>query len=418
MTPLDFLPMLTRVLEEVNQISLPGPGFTRPSYSNEETRAHDCIAEICEELGLKIHRDPAGNLFARLPGRNRSLPAVHIGSHLDTVSQGGAYDGTVGVAAAVALAAWFAKRGRQPQADMIVTVIRAEESVWFPVSYAGSRMALGRLNPEELKAQRGDTGRTLAEHMRDQNFDPDAIWGLKPPSKECFIEVHIEQGPVLNAAGDPFALVTGIRGSLRYRTAQIHGVWAHSGAAPRNTRADSVFAFADLVTALDHDWSATLAHGDDLAVTFGIVNAASPIHAMAKVPGELSFCLDLRSGEKDILERTNAKLVKRIAEIEAQRPGIRFALGPQSRSTPVQLSAVLLEGLKQAALDLHQLPPEMLSGGGHDAAAFAAAGWEASMLFVRNDHGSHNPDETMDLQDLAEAVAVLGHWLDHKQDGN
>ena len=414
MNPMRFLPMLTRVLEEVNQVSLPGPGFTRPSYSEEESRAHECVASICEALGLQIHRDPAGNLFARLPGRKRSLPAVHIGSHLDTVSQGGAYDGTVGVAAALALAAWFSKRGHQPQADMIVTVTRAEESVWFPVSYAGSRMALGLLYPEELKARRQDTGRTLAEHMQDQGFNPDAIWGLKPPRKACFIEVHIEQGPILSTAGTPFALVTGIRGSLRYRAAQIHGAWAHSGAAPRTARADSVFAFADLVTALDSEWFDTLARGDDLAVTFGIVNAASPIHAMAKVPGELSFCLDLRSGERAILERTNAKLAERIAEIEEQRPGIRFTLGPQSRSTPIQLSAVLLEGLRQAAMDLHRRPPEMLSGGGHDAAAFASAGWDASMLFVRNEHGSHNPDETMDLLDLAEAVAVLAHFLDHK----
>ena len=418
MNPTTFLPMLTQVLDEVNRISLPGPGFTRPSYSDEESRAHECIAGICEALGLKIRCDPAGNLFARLPGRDPSLPAVHIGSHLDTVGQGGAYDGTAGVAAAVALAAWFVERGQPPQADLIVTVTRAEESVWFPVSYAGSRMALGRLHPEELEARRRDTGRTLAEHMREQGFDPDAIHGLTPLRKGRFVEVHIEQGPVLSAAGDTFALVTGIRGGLRYRTAQIHGAWAHSGAAPRAARADSVFAFADLVTALDSDWAETLARGDDLAVTFGIVDAASPVHAMAKVPGELGFCLDLRSDDKAILERIDAKLAIRIAGIEAQRPGIQFALGPQSHSMPVQLSAVLLEGLRQAALALYRPLPEMLSGGGHDAAAFAAAGWDAAMLFVRNEHGSHNPDEAMHPQDLAEAVAVLAHWLDHKQDGN
>ena len=418
MKPDTFLPMLTRVLETVNRISLPGPGFTRPSYSDEESRAHECVARICMSLGLDIWRDPAGNLFARLPGRNRSLPPVYIGSHLDTVGQGGAYDGTAGIAAAVAIAAHFVELDQMPAADLIVTVTRAEESVWFPVSYAGSRMALGRLSPEELDTRRSDSGQTLAEHMRDQGFCPDTALRLTPPRAARFVEVHIEQGPVLCDAGEPFALVTGVRGGLRYRTAQIHGEWAHSGAAPRTARADTVFAFADLVKAMDDDWAETLASGDDLSVTFGIVDAAGPVHAMAKVPGELGFCLDLRSSNKCILDRADENLATRIAEIEKQRPGIQFELGSQSCSTPVQLSPVLLEYLRQSAQALHQNPHEMLSGGGHDAAAFATAGWETAMLFVRNEHGSHNPMETMDLQDLAEAVAVLAYWLNQKHDGH
>lgn len=412
-----FVPTLTRVLEEVNRFSLPGPGYTRPSYSDEESRAHECIAEICETLGLKAWRDLAGNLFCRLPGRDRSLPPVYVGSHLDTVGHGGAYDGTAGVAAAVGLAAHFAEQGEAPVTDLIVTVTRAEESVWFPVSYAGSRMALGRLPRAEFDARRTDTGRTLAEHMRDQGFDPVAAQNLTPPRKARFVEVHIEQGPVLNDAGEAFALVTGIRGGLRYRSAQIHGTWAHSGAAPRATRADTVFAFADLVTAIDGDWTQTLARGDDLVVTFGVVDAASPVHAMAKVPGELGFCLDLRSGDKGILDQTDDTLAARIAQIEADRPGIRFELGAQSRSVPVRLSPGLLEELRQAAQALPRHPGKMLSGGGHDAAAFSAAGWDAAMLFVRNQHGSHNPMEAMDPQDLAEAVAVLAQWLKPKQNG-
>lgn len=406
--------MIADIIERVNRLSLPGPGFTRPSYSPLETQAHAIIAEKAEELGMTVTRDAGSNLFARLPGRDRAAPALYIGSHLDTVAMGGAYDGVAGVAGAMALAAHFVKSGETPPVDLVVTVTRAEESVWFPVSYIGSRAALGRLTAPEMQACRVDTGQTLAHHMRLEGGDPDAVLRGPGLTSARFIEIHIEQGPVLLKADEPFALVSGVRGGLRYRQAGIDGVWAHSGGAPRSDRADAVFAFADLVTALDRLWGEMLETGHDCAVTFGRVDAASDEHAFAKVPGRLEFCVDIRSGDDAVLDRMDAALKAEIEAIEAKR-GVRFRLGPQSRSKPSDLSASLNDRILAGASALDLSPRIMLSGGGHDAAAFAAAGWDSTMLFIRNWNGSHNPDEGMDEKDLALAVRALAETFADRQ---
>jgi len=398
---------ITRVLEKVNALSEGGPGWTRPSYSDLESRAHAIVESEASALGLQVSRDHAGNLFARMAGRNPSLPALYCGSHLDTVSQGGAYDGQAGVAGALALVSAMRATGVTLHADFVVTVTRAEESVWFPVSYIGSRAALGRLLPEDLKATRVDSGRTLADHMREQGFDPEALIAAPPPDRARFLEFHIEQGPVLDRAGEAYGIVTAIRGGLRYRNAALHGTWAHSGGAPRDGRADAVVAFADLVMAIDRIWAKFLAEGSDLTVTFGQVDAATPAHAMAKVAGELGFCVDLRSEDVTVLEAADLALRRETARIETERPGIRFDLGAQSRSQPAQLSRVMADWIAGGAAMIGDSPRRMLSGGGHDAAAFSNAGWDSTMVFIRNWNGSHCPDEGMDAADLARAVGAV-----------
>lgn len=403
--------MIATILDEVNALSAPGPGYTRPSYSPLESAAHGVIERHLERLGLQVWRDAALNLFARLPGRDRTAPALHVGSHLDTVAMGGAYDGAAGVAGAMALLASYIHEGDAPPVDLVLTVTRAEESVWFPVSYIGSRAALGRLSAGELEARRSDSGRSLADHMRAEGGDPDAVPGAAGLPRARFLEMHIEQGPVLFEAGEPFAAVTDIRGGLRYRTAEILGTWAHSGGAPRESRSDTVFALADLVTAMDRHWGATLATGQDLAVTFGRVDAASPEHAFAKVPGRLGFCVDLRSSDPAALEAADAALQAEIARIEAARR-LRFDLGASSRSQPTALDPALVQMIVDGAAAGGRNLRTMASGGGHDAAAFALAGWPAAMIFLRNWNGSHNPEEGMDPADLALAVQALRAGLD------
>ena len=251
--------------------------------------------------------------------------------------------------------------------DLVVVVTRAEESVWFPVSYIGSRGAMGRLTSDDLAARRVDTGRSLAEHVDDEGGDPGAVIAGPGLSPARFVEFHIEQGPVLDLAGEPFALVDGIRGGLRYRTATIRGVWAHSGGAPRAARSDAVFALADLITALDRHWEAELAAGADLAVTFGRVDAATPEHAFAKVPGRVDFCVDIRSDDDATLDRLDKVLATEIATIEAAR-GVTFTLGPQSRSRPARLPAGIRNALDAGAERVGTRVRTMASGGGHDAA--------------------------------------------------
>ncbi|MDM9625496.1 hydantoinase/carbamoylase family amidase [Rhizobium sp. S152] len=395
-----------RLLDRINAISDTGPGFTRPSYSPLESQAHAVVAEEAERLGLTVTRDAALNLFARLPGRDRNAAPLYVGSHVDTVAMGGAFDGAAGVAGAVALAAAFVDSGERPPVDLVVTVTRAEESVWFPVSYIGSRSALGRLTAPELQAVRADTGRTLTDHIRAEGGQPEEILSGAGLAAARFIELHIEQGPVLDNAGEPFGIVDGVRGGLRYRQARIDGTWAHSGGAPRSARSDTVFALADLVVAMDRRWGEVLETGQDLAVTFGRVDAATPEHAFAKVPGRTDFCIDLRSDDVAVLERMDEAFKAEIAAVEAAR-GVRFDLGAQSRSHPTKLSAALGDQIATAAGRLGFAPRRMLSGGGHDAAAFAQAGWESVMVFLRNWNGSHNPDEAMNPEDLASAVATL-----------
>lgn len=397
---------IDRLLDRINAISDPGPGFTRPSYSPLESRAHAVVAEEAERLGLTVTRDAALNLFARLPGQDRNATPFYIGSHVDTVALGGAYDGAAGVAGALALAAAFVESGKAPPVDIVVTVTRAEESVWFPVSYAGSRAALGRLTTAELQAKRSDNGRSLSEHILAEGGNPDLILSGPGLAPARFIELHIEQGPVLYDANEAFGIVDGVRGGLRYRNASIHGTWAHSGGAPRAARSDTVFALADLIVAMDGHWGDVLQSGHDLTVTFGRVNAASSEHAFAKVPGRVDFCVDLRSDDVAVLDQVDDLLQAEAAVIAASR-GVRFDFGAQSHSQPTRLSAVLGDMIASAAGTLGQSPRRMLSGGGHDAAAFAQAGWESVMVFLRNWNGSHNPDEAMDNADLASAVETL-----------
>ncbi|NEK17267.1 hydantoinase/carbamoylase family amidase [Rhizobium leguminosarum] len=395
-----------RLLDRINGISQDGPGFTRPSYSPLESQAHRVIEDEAIALGLTVTRDAALNLFARLPGRDRNAPAIHVGSHLDTVAMGGAYDGQAGVAGAMALAAAFVESGDPPPVDLVVTVTRAEESVWFPVSYVGSRAALGRLTAADLQATRADTGRSLYDHILSEGGRPDDILTTPPLAPARFIELHIEQGTVLDIAGEPYGIVGGIRGGLRYRQARIDGTWAHSGGPARSERSDAVFALADLIVAMDRRWDEALRTGDDLAVTFGRVDAATPEHAFAKVPGRVDFCVDLRSDDVNVLDRMDAVFLAEAATIEAARH-VHFELGPQSRSQPTKLSAALGAHICEAARALGHVPRRMLSGGGHDAAAFAQAGWESVMVFLRNWNGSHNPEEAMDPADLVVAVKAL-----------
>ena len=403
-----------RLFDELRQKSFDGVGITREAYGPGERMAHALARREAEALGLEVSADPVGNLHMTLPGQDRAAKRVLLGSHLDSVAQGGNFDGAAGVLAGLAAVAGLKRAGFTPACDVTVIATRAEEAgAWFPTSYPGSRGALGRLKPEELEVKRQDSGRSLAEHMREEGFDPDfAARGekvLTPDNAAAFLEVHIEQGPVLDSEGVPVGIVTGIPGSRRLRQGRVLGEYNHSGGTPRRYRRDAAIALAELAVALDEEWARLEAHGHRLVCTFCTL-ATTAEAGFTKIPGEATFMLDVRSVNPASVDAIFAELARQVTAIEARR-GVRFELGPETGSVAAPMDAALRAGLARAAETIGVPYLEMASGGGHDAAAFAAAGIPSAMLFVRNQNGSHNPHEAMRMEDFAAACSVVTHWL-------
>ena len=402
-----------RLFEALRERTADGPGVTREGYGAGEEMAHGLVRAEAEALGLELHNDHAGNLYMTLPGADRAAKRVIIGSHLDSVTRGGNYDGAAGVVAGMAAAAGMRRAGYVPARDVTVMVTRAEEGgAWFPGGYPGAKAALGIMPPENLEFRRRDTGRTLAEHMRELGFDPDAVRTgrrtLGPDNVAAFLELHIEQGPVLEAAQIPVAIVTYLPGNRRHRDAVVRGEWNHSGATPRRHRRDAAIATAELAYRLDGEWAALDAAGRSLVCTFCTMNT-DPEASMSKIAGEMRFGLDVRSPDRATIDEMYTRLDAIIADVSRTR-GVTIDLGPMTRTEPTVMDGGVQAGLARAADALGIAHLCMASGGGHDTSAFVQAGIPAGMIFVRNQNGSHNPDEAMRMEDFAEACAVVQRW--------
>jgi N-carbamoyl-L-amino-acid hydrolase len=410
------LALAATLFDDLRAASLDPPGVSRASYGPGERAAHALARRAAEALGLDCTVDAIGTLRMTLPGADRALPAVLVGSHMDAVPHGGNFDGAAGVVMGLALAARLRAAGRLLPRDLTVLAIRAEEMCWFPAHYLGSRALFGLLPPEAPDAlRRSDSGRTLAEHMAEEGFDPAPIRArqalMDPARIHAFIEPHIEQGPVLELAGIPAAVVTGIRGSLRHPRARARGAWNHAGAVPRAHRQDAVLAVAQLATVLDGFWDVAEAGQRDLVLTLGEFWTLPGMHGPTKVPGEVAFSLDIRSEDDGVLDEAAAILAAQ-AEDAASRRRVALDYGPGMRAAPARMDPALRAALRGGAARAGVPVLEMASGAGHDCATFAGLGVPSAMLFIRNAHGSHNPEEAMALADFGAALDVLDASID------
>ncbi len=406
--------LAARLFDTLRAETFDGVGITRDAYGPGERRGHAIVRAEAEALGLEIAVDPAGNMLMTLPGADRFAKRVVIGSHLDSVPQGGNFDGAAGVLAGLAAVSGMKRAGFVPMRDITVLAIRAEEAgAWFPSSYPGSFAALGLLPEAALEVKRLDSGRSLATHMREEGFDPQAVARgasiLKPTDIAAYVELHIEQGPVLDAQQIPVGIVTGIPGSRRLRSGRVVGEYNHSGGTPRRFRRDAGIALAELAVKLDDEWARLDGEGHRLVVTFCVL-ATAPEAGFTKVPGEAVFQLDVRSVDMHSVDAILAALHRLVPEIEARR-GVVFELGLETSSRPSPMAEAVRAGLSAAAEALGIATIEMPSGGGHDAAAFAQCGVPAGMVFVRNQNGSHNPHEAMQAEDFALGAAVVQRFV-------
>jgi len=387
-----------------------GVGITRASYGEGESAALDIIDAKARAVGLRTERDGAANLVVTLEGTEPQLPFLACGSHLDSVPQGGNFDGAAGVVAGLTVFAGFKQDGFRPRRTLKLFGLRGEESARFGKAYVGSSALFGRLSQADLAAKDTDSKFTLGQCMRAVGVDVERVEKgqplLDPRSVAAWIELHIEQGPVLVARQLPLGIVTGIRGNLRHRVVECVGKAGHSGAVPRWLRHDAVFATSELISHLDHHWRTLLERGRDLVITAGIVTTDPREHAIARIPGTLRFSFELRSQSRETLEAFYDLFLSECRLVGEER-GVEFKLDRRLEASPATMDAGWVGRLKKAARELGLPDEEIPSGAGHDAAIFANEGIPSAMIFVRNEHGSHNPDEAMAIEDFVAGVAVM-----------
>jgi N-carbamoyl-L-amino-acid hydrolase len=401
------------LFDRLRQDGADGSGVSRDPYGSGEQRAHNTVEQSGRRLGLTIERDAAVNLYMTQEGRDRGAKRVVIGSHLDSVPHGGNFDGAAGVVAGIVAIAALQRLKLKPACDITVMGIRAEESIWFQVSYIGSRGALGTLPDGAMDARRIDTGRTLAEHIADCGGDPGALLErrrfLDPARLRAYLELHIEQAPSLVDAGMPVGVCTGIPGNFRYPDVYIEGRHDHVG-LPRRFRRDAAMAGAEFAMAIDRLWEEHEGRGIPMAATIGRFHTEASIPGLTIVPGAFRFSLDVRAYDEAVLADLEQAVETAMLRTEERR-GVRFHRGVKARAAVGPVDAAIRAELNRGAGALAIPTIELGSPASHDAAAFAVSGVPMGMIFVRNENGSHNPHEAMAMDDFLAGAALLTWWI-------
>lgn len=407
---LELKPLAERLFTDIGALSFDGVGITRDSYGAGESAAIGYLRHFAGQHGLQVQNDRAANLIFTLPDEDATAPAAWVGSHIDSVPRGGNFDGLAGIVAGLLCQIARKAQGISDAAPLRVIAFRGEESAWFGKAYMGSGAALGKLTADDLALTHRISGKALGDCMAAAGADVEAIAAQQPlfdrAAAAAYLELHIEQGPVMVARKLPLAVVPGIRGNVRHNRITCFGEAGHSGAVPRWLRKDAMFAVAELITRLDEHWKVLLERGIDLVVTTGIVATDPAEHSISRIPGKVSFSFEARSKSVDTLEGFYQLLRTECKAIGRDR-GVHFEFDRRIESAPATMDLTLSNLLRDACAAAG-LPVEMVpSGAGHDAALFANAGIPTGMLFIRNENGSHNPDEAMDLDDFMLGTQVM-----------
>ena len=379
-------------------------GVTRLAYSDEETEA---IEYICSELDdeFEIRTDPIGNVFAsQSPEASQSF---FLGSHLDSVFNGGRLDGTLGVITALEAIEVALETGDPPIPPTLV-IFRAEESTRFGQWAIGSRGAFGQLTVEDFSST-DQSGIPLWQAMQQQGFQPK---NLSEPTFDTdraagFLELHIEQGRVLDEQEKRLGVVTSIRAPVRYQI-RLEGAYDHSGATPMNLRGDAIGGAAEMIQTIEETASNAATDGDIVA-TVGDITAYDG--AINKVCGEVSFPLDIRSNDLSYRNKVETSILDRLRTIAEERE-LKLNLDLVDRSDPVNLDTQMTNMLEELTRSIDTPYRRIPSGGGHDAMIAQHANVPTGMLFVPSVQGiSHSPKEATHSEAIQSGSEVLAQAL-------
>ncbi|MDQ0194957.1 allantoate deiminase [Paenibacillus wynnii] len=401
---------MMKLLDDLSIFSAPGSGVTRLLYTSEWSQAQLFLQERMAGFGLKVETDKVGNVYGRLVGRNPDDKVILTGSHVDTVVNGGKYDGAYGIAAAITAIHYLHETFGQPLRSLEVVSFCEEEGSRFPLTFWGSGHVTGMYDGSEADTCADSEGITLRTAMAECGYGSSddtmnqSIDLIKRDDIKAFVELHIEQGILLEKTSKQIGIVQAIAGQRRF-TVRVSGTANHAGTTPMNMRADALTGTAEMLLLLERLAGEA---GEPLVATSGRLEIIP--NTPNVIPGEVQFTLDIRHSEAEKLERFCTDILSAFNEIAAKR-GLTMELTPRLSAPPAPMNSELCHDLERICQKQGRSYRNMVSGAGHDAQLFAPR-CPTAMIFVPSRDGiSHSPAEYSSTEELGAGLEVLTELL-------
>lgn len=389
-------------LEELAQISQKGEGVTRLPFTEEHQRAIVWLQDLMHSAHLTTKIDNIGNLIGEYKSPKNNAKTLIMGSHQDSVINGGKYDGALGVVVPIMCFKHVYETCGDLDYNFKIIAFSDEEGIRFSTAFLGSQAVSGSF-PAELLERKGIDGKPLQQTLKE--------FGLTPDISKCkiegdsFLELHIEQGPVLENKNYPLGIVQAIQSILRYQI-EITGFSGHSGTVPMNMRQDAGVGAAEVIVKIT-EFAESIS---DIVITVGSLDLYPG--AVNVIPGKSIFTVDIRSMDKNLTDQASQKLTYFLEETCRKR-NLTFTLEQKMRSSTTICSPNIIDALKQSMEKIDVPVYLMASGAGHDTQEMAKI-MEAGMLFIRCEKGiSHNPQESVTPEDIDTACRVITEYLKH-----
>jgi ureidoglycolate amidohydrolase len=398
---------LQRRIGELALISeAPAPVVTRVLYSEADMRGREYVRKVAREAGLKVREDAVGNIFARWEGSDAALPAVGSGSHTDAIPNAGRYDGVVGVLGAFEALAALKRAGFKPRRSLEVVIFTAEEPTRFGLGCLGSRLMAGSISVAKAQALRDPDGRSLDE-LRGAAGYSGTLESVRLPAGyyHSFVELHIEQGPLLEAEKIPIGIVEHIAGPSSYRMT-LHGEGGHAGAVLMPLRHDAMLAGAEIALAVER--AAKESGSPDTVGTVGVFKIEPG--AVNSVPFKAYLEIDLRDARLDTRSKALAE-IRGAADQSCSRRGIRMAFEEINADPPAAGDQTTVAIAEKVCAELGLRSRRMVSRAYHDS-LFMARVSPTTMIFIPCRNGwSHRPEEYSTPEHIASGAEVLAHTV-------
>jgi len=385
-----------RLEEKINllaRIGMTRKGSERTAYSIKDMRAKDALTYLMRRSGLKVRVDGVGNIFGKT--RAGTGPVVMIGSHIDTVPSGGRFDGVVGVASGIEIARTINENAVELRRPIEVCAFSAEESSRFGIGTLGSAVVAGELDAKDIEPLRDRLGTRLGEVLARLGRGHDAINRSRrnPSEIHAYLELHVEQGPILETGGKKIGVVSAISASTRLRV-KFLGRADHSGTTPMNLRKDALAAASEMILAVEK------ISRDEVKGVVGTVGTLNLLpNAMNVVPGTVELGIDIRSISSEA-KRKAVELVLQEARRISERRSIELEATTMKEDQPVTLDGDIVSLFEDVCRSREISYLNMISGAGHDAMKMARI-TRSGLIFIPSRRGiSHNPDEWTDLGDI------------------